>query len=71
MLTALAACCSGGDPGASSTAFTEPAVAEVTGGQLFGYLNEGVYTFREVKYAEVDRFERAKPVELWEGLDQR
>lgn len=68
LVTALAACSGGGDPGASSTEFTEPAVAEVTAGQLFGYLNEGVYTFRGVKYAEVDRFERAKPVEPWDGV---
>lgn len=46
---------------------TVPAVAEVSGGKLFGYTDDGVYTFRGVRYATAERFQRSTPVEPWEG----
>lgn len=42
--------------------------ADVAGGTLMGYKEDGIYTFKGVKYGEVPgRWEEAVPVQPWEG----
>lgn len=53
-------------------AYNENAVqsvfADVEGGTLMGYKENGIYTFKGVKYGEVNgRWEEASPVQPWEG----
>jgi len=35
---------------------------------LYGYTERGVHTFRGIRYATADRFQRAKPAEPWDGV---
>ncbi len=47
--------------------FDEP-VAETRAGRIRGFLMDGIYQFRGIKYAEAERFEPPVPVKPWEGI---
>jgi para-nitrobenzyl esterase len=47
---------------------TSPSIVEVSGGELLGYTDNGVHTFRGVPYATAERFQRSEPVPAWEGV---
>ena len=47
--------------------FSEP-VVETRSGRLRGFMMDGIYQFRGVKYAEAERFQPPVPVEPWEGI---
>lgn len=42
-------------------------VADTPKGKIRGYLREGVFTFKGIKYANAKRFQMPEPVEAWEG----
>lgn len=44
-----------------------PELAEVTGGQIMGYNDNGVYAFKGIPYGQAERFEEAVPAS-WEGI---
>lgn len=43
-------------------------VAETKAGKLRGFLDNGIFTFHGVQYADADRFQSPRPVEHWEGV---
>jgi len=49
--------------------FTSPdyPVAETPKGKIRGYVSEGIFTFKGIKYANARRFHMPEPVEAWEG----
>ena len=58
----------GGAPAVNVTADAS-ALVTVTGGQLSGGVDNGIYTFLGVTYAEAtERFKPAQPVTPWEGV---
>lgn len=47
---------------------TAPSIVELEGGRLLGYTDDGVHTFRGVRYATAERFRRSQPVAPWDGV---
>ena len=43
-------------------------VVETPKGKIRGYLYEGVFNFKGIKYANAKRFHQPEPVEAWEGI---
>ena len=44
-----------------------PEITQVTGGQIMGYNDNGVYAFKGIPYGTAQRFEEAVP-STWEGM---
>lgn len=47
---------------------TTSAVTTVTQGQIAGYTEEGVHTYKGVPYAKAERFMAPEPADKWEGV---
>ena len=45
------------------------ALVETTYGTLCGYIEDGIYTFKGVRYAKADRFTPPEDPEPWEGVE--
>lgn len=58
----------GGPTGRTGYDAMTPPIAEVTGGRLKGYVNDGTLAFVGIRYATAGRFEMPKPVEPWTGI---
>ena len=44
------------------------AVTSTTKGKVRGYIENGIYTYKGIPYAQAKRFESAMPLEAWEGV---
>ena len=44
------------------------AVTSTTKGKVRGYIENGIYTYKGIPYAQAKRFESAMPLEEWEGV---
>lgn len=72
----LAGCTTnGGQQSATTESKTESvvfqqdqAIVSVEGGQLRGYIDDGIYTYKGIHYATANRFEEPQKVESWEGI---
>ena len=51
-----------------NTAVVMPVFATIESGEIVGYIQDGVNTFKGVPYGTAERFEPAVPVEPWEGV---
>ncbi|MEV7663618.1 carboxylesterase family protein [Paenarthrobacter sp. NPDC089316] len=47
---------------------TQPAIANTTAGQIYGYRDRGVYTFKGIPYAQAARFEEPQDPTHWSGV---
>lgn len=59
MAVAMAACGVGG---------TAEPYATISTGRIHGTLNEGVYSFKGIPYAQAERFQPSRPADRWEGV---
>lgn len=46
----------------------ESTVAETASGKVQGYFYNETYAFKGIPYARAERFQKAVPVEPWEGI---
>ena len=44
------------------------AVTSTTKGKVRGYIENGIFTYKGIPYAQAKRFESAMPLEAWEGV---
>lgn len=44
------------------------AVTSTTKGKVRGYIENGIYTYKGIPYAQAKRFESAMPLQAWEGV---
>lgn len=54
-----------GDASVSQAAPTLPSIVTTPTGRLLGYTDDGVHTFRGIRYATAERFHRAEPTPAW------
>ncbi len=47
---------------------TDVAVANTTTGQVRGYINNAIYTYKGIPYAKAQRFKAPEPADSWEGV---
>ena len=47
---------------------TDKAITTTNYGQVRGLIQEGIYTFKGIPYAQANRFEAPQPPEAWEGV---
>ena len=62
-------CCRVSEPGPIISNDTET-VAKTEYGMVEGYLDDGIYTFKGIPYAKVERFMPPQNPDCWEGLRQ-
>lgn len=62
----LAACCQTANRGPITTG--EDCIAQTTYGQLLGYNDDGIYTFKGIRYAKAERFMPPQEPDSWEGV---
>lgn len=65
-VAALGACCQ--QPSAVLETSTEASTVSVTGGQICGFIENGIYTYKGVPYAEAGRFMAPQDPTPWEGV---
>ena len=46
----------------------EVAVAQTESGQVRGFIQNGIYTYKGIPYAKANRFEAPQKIEKWEGI---
>ncbi|MCQ2140337.1 MAG: carboxylesterase family protein [Bacteroidales bacterium] len=64
----LSACCHQKAPSAYLETSTEASKVAVTGGEIAGFIENGIYTYKGVPYAEAQRFMAPTDPTPWEGV---
>ncbi|MDB5671761.1 MAG: Carboxylesterase [Alphaproteobacteria bacterium] len=54
--------------GASLVASSRVAIAHMTGGDVQGFVRNGIQTFRGIPYARAERFKAPEPFPAWQGV---
>lgn len=71
LLAAVMGLCATAAPAQVGTPFeatAEEGVVTTAQGDLLGFVDDGIYTYRGVPYAQAERFMAPEPPESWEGL---
>ena len=50
---------------------SKDALVETTYGTLCGYIEDGIYTFKGIRYAKAERFMPPKDPDSWEGVHRK
>jgi len=64
----LAGCCCDGYPEHSLIVNDHDALVETTYGTVSGYIEDGIYTYKGIKYADAERFMPPTDPQKWEGV---
>lgn len=70
IVAAFAACCLGQPSPGPITAGEKIAVVATQYGSVRGYIDDGVYAFKGIPYAQADRFMPAQAPDKWDGVRQ-
>ena len=71
LLLALSSCCNSAQQGKNSSELqtsTQSTLVQTDKGQVAGYIDNGIYTYKGIPYAKAERFMDPQPADSWEGV---